>query len=480
MLGIAAIVVYVKQNKPAEPVKKDEKKEEPIPEPAPGPIPIVPKDDKDKGKVDPKAKDKIDPKKPKDPDPKPKDPEAKKEKLPPEPPPRATFGFPPTVKTFSFAPLAAKPEATDRALSVASDLDTAFENVKAVYPPRRKADDMIMVVRTAAADKWAIEVYSGTSGRKAERIEVTGAVQFTDVSADRKQVLAVVGTSATVWNLTDKTKLLDAADVYADKPEHKKAGLAAAVFLGQTDSREYGPTGKLLLVSTAGAVSVYDIKTKATTGEYAPPGGGPGQLVLGRSLAVNTQSIGVVMDLDGVLHDIDASGAVSLERKIDIGGRVVKSLGLAAERGKGRILYAFELDKNGKSERGVMYLPLGASDMKGVRLLRWPDAAGEPTGAFLAHTETGGVTSANGVVLFETHRNGQQFNPLGLARADKGLLATGDEDNLWYVIPDPAKADASFFRGVALPLDDFAALGQVFRQGKPLATLKLDKTGLAK
>ena len=52
--------------------------------------------------------------------------------------------------------------------------------------------------------------------------------------ADRRQVLAVVGTAATVWDLENKTKLLDAADVYADRPDHKAAGLVRRSSAGRS------------------------------------------------------------------------------------------------------------------------------------------------------------------------------------------------------------------------------------------------------
>lgn len=478
-LGAVAVVVVIKQRKPAEPTKKEEKPAEEqfsevpfAPPPAPVvPPPVVPPKD-DTGKADLK---------PKEPDPKPKAVEPKPKEKAPGPKGRSAFALPAGAKALAFDKMAAAPAVTDRPSGMTADLDTPIASIKAVYPPHGRDDDLVAFVSLDGADAHAFDVYSGVSGRRADRVEVTGRPNFTDVTADRRQGLAVFGTQATVWDLTTKEKLLDAADVYAGKPDHQKAGLAAAAFLGDADARVTAATGKLLLVSAAGAVSVYDTKAKAITGEYAVPGVPPGSLTPGRSLAVYGGGVGVVVAVGSALHDVAAAPKVEAKRTIDLGGTPARALALAAAR-DGRILFAFDLDAAG--DRGVLYLPHGATDTKGTRWFRWPRTADEPTGAFFGHPEAAGVSTAGGdgpaVVLFDTSREGKWLAPLGIARAAQGLIATGGDEWLWYAVPDPAKPGASLFRGLSLPINGFAALAAAGRAGRAVPTFRLDASGLAK
>ncbi|MBN9119825.1 MAG: hypothetical protein J0I06_11810, partial [Planctomycetes bacterium] len=367
-LGVVAAVVYIKNNRkpPEAEVKKDEKKEEPPP--------VVPPDPPrpDAPKVDPKAEpSKVEPKVDPKVEPKPKDkvdPKAEPPKVEPvrpkDPgPTRATIALPPNLKTFSVAGLPAKPSQADRPRG-GGTLDAPAAGVRRVFPPFDKTADTCVLVQTSAplmgkGEKLVLDSYGPSGNRVPDaRIEYDGdgspdPIADLYASGDGAHFLAAVDGKLHVWALADKKKLADGLDPYADKPEHAKAGLAAAFLTTKP--------GVVVTVSTAGAVHLYDVLNRKTVSEFVPPNGAPGRVALGRSAAKAGGNGSVAVAVGGVLYQLEAKEGLRELRKYDLTGDVGRSLGLAVSGTPGRLLYAFETapDKSGKKDLAVFGLPLG-------------------------------------------------------------------------------------------------------------------------
>lgn len=483
LLGIAAVVIHVRGvRKDAEQAREwareQAKKEEP-------PAPIVPPDPVPPPKVeppknpDPKPKDK-------DPDPKPKDknpdPKTKPKDKDPDPPPgsRPTIALP-RLKPFTVAALPAAPAAADRPRA-RTDFEAPLAAIKRVFPPPDpKTGDACVLIQTNAGfngkgEKLALDSYGPAGNRiPAARIEYDGdssTVPIADLAASPKGVFFLAATAGklTVWAVADKSKVADAVDPYADKPEHAKAGLAAAYFAAD-------PT-QVVTVSTAGAVLLYDLPTRKAVSEFVPPHGVPGKVAQGLSVARADRHESVAVAVAGAVYQVRAAPGLEVVRKFDLEGDVGRSLGLAVSGTPGRLLYAFETapDKAGKKEKAVLGLPLGDTAKHVLHPI--PATAGEPKGALWANETTGGVILERGVLLFDDDEG--KFVPLLVAQPVGPALYYGDEKFFWYVVPDPKAATKSVLVALSVEFNDRADFQRNYGANQPLRTVRLDANGLAK
>jgi hypothetical protein len=475
-LGIVAVVMYVKNNKkePEQQAKKDEKKDE-----APPPMPPV-----QPAPPDPKPKDKNPDPKSKDPDPKPKDPEPKPKDPDPGPAPaltRPALDLGKKLRSFTVGPLPPMTEAADppRAGMV---LEVPLASVKRVFPPfDPKSADTFVLIQTntgfnGKGEKLALDSYGPAKNLVATvRIEYDGdgsPVPIADLSASPAgaHFLAVTGGKLHVWSVADKKKIADGVDPYAEKPEHAKAGLAAAFFSA-------ADLNQVVTVSTAGAVLLYDLTTNKAVSEFIPPNGAPGKVAFGLSVAKADGNGSVVIAVAGGLYQVKAVPGLEVLRKYDLGGDVGRSLGLAVSGTPGRLLYVFETvpDKVGKKDKAVIGLPLG--DKAKHILYAFPASAGEPKGALWANGIAGGVATDRGVLWFDDDEG--KFLPMFLTQSAGGQYF-GDERYFWYVVAHPKEPGKSGLVALSVPFNDFGEYLNSFAKNQPLRAVKIDGNGLSK
>jgi hypothetical protein len=358
-------------------------------------------------------------------------------------------------------------------------LDAPLMAVKRVFPPPnpKTADTCVLIQTSAGAggtgEKLALDSYGPAGNRvPTARIEYDGdglAVPIADLHTTPTGTffLAAVGGKLHVWALADKSKLADGISPYADKPEHAKAGLAAAFFSPEDPNL-------VVTVSTAGAVLLYDLGAKKAVSEFVPPNGAPGKVALGQSVAVANGHGSVAVAVAGVLYQVKAAPGLERLREYDLGD-VARSIALAVHGTPGRLLYVFETvpEKAGKKEKAILGLPLG--DGAKPIIFKFPDAVGEPKAALWAN-EAGGVVVDRGVVWFNDDEN--RFLPLLFTQPPAGGQYAGDEKYFWYAIPHPKEATKSVVVGLAVPFADFAKYQKNY-PSQPLRAAKIDHNGLA-
>lgn len=459
---VAGVLIYLANNKPGEQAKNDKKDEKKLDPPSNEPTPAPP------SPTEPTTKDK----------------DATKANKGTTPGgnkatkgPKAGGGTMLSLgqaKALALPPKPAAPKMVTEPASNPVPLTVPFAEVRRLFAPGKAEGDVGVAWKSAAGfqgagEKITLSLFSPTSGTETAKVEADSdglPDPACDLSADGGTFVFGNRTSGkvTVWDVRKKSKKLDAFDPYKDKPEHKAAKLAA-VYLTE-------PPDKLITVTTAGAVHVWDVATKAEAGEYVPPKAAAGKVTAGRGAAAMTNRQGVVVAVGGVVHAVTAVGGVNGTQVADLGGDVGKSLALAMSP-SGRVVYAFETDDNGKKEKAVVDL----SEGKLGKVLRWPAEAGEPVAAGWVGDAVAAVATSQGAVVW-FDGDGGGFNPLGVARTpeDKGLHAAGDYH--WSLLP--AAGDAKRCVAVSLALPP-AGVGDPLTPAarRPVASLVLDLKGLS-
>ncbi|HEY1186218.1 MAG TPA: hypothetical protein VGE74_01115 [Gemmata sp.] len=455
-LAIAAGVVYMRNNRPPE-VKKEEKKEEPSAAIPPDvPTPVAPKDKE----PDPKPKDK-------EPAPKPTDTKPK-DKEPGPPPTRPAVVLDGKFRAIAVSKEPTKVEPADRASEQPYIVEAPFASVVRVFPPfDPKTSDAHLVTRVGA--RFALDAFSPSSGKRVSRLEFAADPQpLCDLTATATdgQFLAVSAGRVTVWALAGQKKLADAVDPYADKPDHARDGLAAVFFANAP--------GQIVTVSTAGAVHLFDLTTKAVVSEFVPPHGAKGAVAAGG--AVSRAGDGsIVLAVGGIVYQIKSAPNLERVRAYDLGGDV-KPLAIGSAGAPGRLVFAFETEVKGKKgkERVLLYLPIGAPRPTFFLL---PAAAGTPTGAFWANDTDAGVVTERGVVWFDEDED--KFGPVVMTKPVSGGLYAGARTRFWYVVPRSSNAAQSVLVPLTVPFGD-AAEFRGTDANKPLRVVRIDQNGLSK
>jgi len=378
------------------------------------------------------------------------------------------------AKALELPPKPADPKTRTEPTSSPVPVTVPFDMVRRLFPPEKNGADIGVAWRSAAGfqgagEKITLSVFSPTSGFETGKVEADGdglPDAACDLSADSGTfAIGHRGTGkVTVWDVRKKAKKLDAFDPYKDKPEHKAAKLAA-VYLTE-------PPDRVVTVTTAGAVHVWDVATKAEAGEYVPPRAAAGKVVAGRGAAALANRQGVVVAVGGAVYSVNAVGAVGGGEVAELGGDVGKSLALAASP-SGRVVYAFETDADGKKERAVAHLSAG----KLGSVFRWPADAGEPTAASWSGDQSAAVTSGSGAgVVFDGEEG--RFRPQAVVRAagDKAAVAAAD-GGLWALQPATADGKQCVALEIALPLPPTGDVDTP-PDRRPVASMLLDLRGL--
>ncbi|MBP3955214.1 hypothetical protein J8F10_07960 [Gemmata sp. G18] len=349
-------------------------------------------------------------------------------------------------------------------------LETEFDLVRRAFPPfDPKTADTFVVVRTGT--NFALDAYSPSSRVRVSRLEFTAdpvePIWDLHSSATATRFLAASGGKLTVWDLEGNTKLADAVDPFAGKPDHQKDGLAAAFFAPQPD--------QIVTVSTAGAVHLFDVRRGATVSEFIAPRGARGKVILGASVARAAGGGSIVLVVGGVLYQIKAGAALDRLRVHDLGGEV-KPLAVAASGTPGRLLLTLETKGKGKKDRALFYLPLGAESRPVTSL--WPPGAGAPKGALWVNDTSAGVITESGVVWFSDDQN--KFGPVVVTRPAGGGLYFGAGNLFWFVVPHPSNPARSVLVPQAVPFGDTFEFRGAAEANEPLRVLRIDPNGLAK
>ena len=379
------------------------------------------------------------------------------------------------AKALELPPKPADPKTRTEPSERPLQLAAPFAEAKRFFPPEKSGADIGVAWRSAtgfqgAGEKITISLFSPTSGTETAKLEADGdgqAEPACDLSADSGTfAIGHRGSSkVTVWDVRKKAKKLDAFDPYKEKPEHKTAKLAA-VYLTE-------PPDRVVTVTTAGAVHVWDVATKAEVGEYVPPRAAVGKVVAGRGAAALANRQGVVVAVGGAIYSVNAVGVVGGGEVASLDGDVGKSLAVAVSPG-GRVVYAFETDADGKRERAVAHL----SEGKLGAVFRWPADVGEPTAASWSGDQAAVVSAGPGAgVVFDGEEG--RFRPQAAVRAagDKAAVLATD-GGLWALQPAATDAKACVALGVALPLPPTGDLTTP-PDRRPVASMVLDLKGLA-
>lgn len=467
-LGITAVIIFQQSRQADEQAKQDKKAVQPAPAPNdPNPPPI--------------AKD---PEPPPSPQQKEPEPEPKPQPKPPAPGMRPAVVFN-RLGTFTISPLPDKLQLDDKPTpEQIRHLETPLSTIKRIFPPADPATgDTFVLSQTAAAvgdtgEKLALDTYGPAGSRFAEaRIEYTGdgliePIADVHASADGAFFLTAVGGKLQVWSLGDKpTKIADGISPYAEKPEHAKAGVAAAFFAANPK--------QVILVSTAGGVLLYDIETRKPIKDFLPPHGMPGKVFLNRSIAKAPDGESIVVAVAGVVYQIAAKPDLSVLRKYDLGGDVEESKALAVSGTPGRLLYVFTTlrDKMNRQDVVILGLPLG--DAAKPVTYRFPGGAvGEPKSAIWAGEEFGGVTTERGVIWFDDHEG--KFVPLVMTQVPTTGLYSSGKNHFWYTVPHAQDENKCTLLGLSMPFNSFAEFQKSGGSNRPLRTVQIDHRGLSK
>jgi hypothetical protein len=359
-------------------------------------------------------------------------------------------------------------ETVDNAVAVA----VPFADVRRFFPPEKANADIAVVWVSnkgfqGAGEKLTLTRFSPQSGAEVVKLEVDGDGSpdpACDVSADGK--LFAVGNRGTgkltVWDVMGKKKLIDGHDVYAGKAEHKAAKLAA-VYLTE-------PPDRVVTVTTAGAVHVWEVATAAAAGEFVPPKAAAGKVQPGRGVAPLPNRQGVVVAVGGTVYRVSTAGSVGGGPAAELGGDVGRSLALAASP-EGRVVYAFETDADGKKEQAV----IGLHDGKKSKAVRLPADAGEPVAAAWCGDATASVATKTGAaVWFDAENDGFTAQVLVRAPDDKAVHAGGDTH--WTLFPLPSDPKRCAAVEVAPPPGGIG--GEIGGGRPPPATVVVKTEGL--
>lgn len=398
-------------------------------------------------------------------------------KLPPAPGPAnvgqprvASPGLPlPANRTFTFRPLAAKPELIQRP-TFTLPIDLPFASVRRVFPPANQNIDTVVVWQSrepfqGAGERLAADWFSTGTGRRIGRVEFDGDNRpevVCDVSADGELFAAASSGKVTVWKLADQTKLLDAFDPYADKPDHKKAGLAA-VYLTVMPLR-------LVTVTAGGAVHVWNPETKQLVHGFEPRFLNTG-MIRPVGTAIDPGRSVVTVAFGRTIYHVWVSPDGKPMGQTEVPYQVNRVIGVATTGTPGKVLYVFE---GANQEIGV-----AAATPEGKQAVwKWPAGVGDPVGAGWASNQVAVVgTSTGGAVWFDFEEGillplAQVIVPGGKARHFPV------EASHWYLLPADASGAKCVLAELGMPPDGFIDYREAAEKKLPAYTLRLDATGL--
>jgi hypothetical protein len=460
--AVGGVVVFNNRQTPAEQAKEDEK-------PGETPAPAPP------GAGDEKGKDGSAPKREKGTNPKDKGAAPKAEPKRPAPAaPAGKYLLPPGARALRIRDAGARTELTQEPSGTPIEVEVPSPAVRRFFAADDRVNrDVVVVWQVREGEpgaRFGVDTYSPTTGQRVGRFEYDGdgPGPKCDVSADGKLFAAVTaGGTVGVWNVADRSPVLEGFDPYADKPEHKKAGLAA-VFLAAEGNH-------LVTVSSAGAVHLVDTATRKPLAEFVPPDGTAGRVVAGKNVAADADRRSVVLAVGGIIYQVEAAAGLHVAWKLDLGGAVDRPLGIAAAGVPGRIALAVELGPDDEKQRALLFCLPNERPV----VYRLPVDAGEPAGVNWSGTSLAVVPTARGALWVQV--DDKVFVPLAMADcpAARGLHAA-TESYHWYLVGDPKDKDRSRLLALSLPPARFLDFLRAAEKKEPLESPRLDEKGLWK
>lgn len=375
-------------------------------------------------------------------------------------------------KAIAFPAKPAAPKLVAEAITKGIPIEVAFAEVRRFFPPQKAEADIGVVWRSnagfqGAGEKITLSRFSRT-GLEIAKLEADGdggADAACDLSADGKRFAVGhrVNNKVTVFDVAAKTRLIDGFDPYAALPDKKDVKLAA-VFLTE-------PPDRLVTVSSAGVVHVWDIATKAPAGTFAPARPTPGKVATGRAAAAAPNRQSVVVAAGGVVYQVATVGPVGGSPLGELGGDVGRSLALAVSP-SGKVIYGFETDADGKKDQALALLGGGAP-----KIVRLPADAGEPVAAGWCADVAGAVWTKGGcAACFVAEEGAFAVGVLVLTPEGKGVHAAADNHWTLYALPGDGKRCAAV--EIGLPPD---GIGDqlIPADRRPPATVVLGTEGLS-
>jgi hypothetical protein len=395
-------------------------------------------------------------------------------------PDRALAVIPNSTRPINLQMPRAKPEVFVEPNAPPVPIDVEFDKVRRLLAPGRADLDIGVVweregVPNTPGNKLVLDVCR-PSGTRQYTIEFTGdgkPVPAADLSDDGRYFAHGDGSKVTVWKVEDKSKVVDAWDVYAALPAQQKAGLAAVYFPMTPKEKKDLPPDRLVTVATDGAVHLWDLAAKTQLGGFVPPRGRPNRVVEGRGVALSQTRHFVVVAVGGTVYKMTFESGLDHTQLADLEGDVPVSLGVATY-GETTV-YAFETGE--KKERAVMLINRGGK----YKTWRWPEAAGQPVGVGWVSGDLVAVSTARGAaVMFDYNDENFTFLPkyAVLPAEGKGAIHVTTDVCHWYLIPKPNDPKGCMLVQVSPP-----AGGGLFdepNKGGGIPQGRLDVRGLAK
>lgn len=308
--------------------------------------------------------------------------------------------------------------------------------------------------------KDAVDVYSVSTGRQSAHFElpadgITGPRAF-DLSPDGNRVaVELPAGKVTVFDVDSKEKLLDGVDPFAGSPA-PRAGLAGVKFVGSPDV--------LAAVDKAGAVDLWDVKTKARTAGGRPAGAAGGAApalsdVASQPLWLFTQ--GAVTEVSAQTGEPGVSVTVSDPAGAPLG------VAIDSTGHKGAAVF-----RDAGTAHGFAVLDLRPGKYAVTDKLVLPEKAGVPAGVSLLGT---GVVAAvqladrSACLVFDAEHKVPAFYIKSATGAQVKHFGDAEGDRLWWVLPAAADGKKSLLVSVDANFDDYQTLvAEAETKKKPL------------
>jgi hypothetical protein len=351
--------------------------------------------------------------------------------------------------------------------------------VKRVFAPaNRREQDVVVVSQTnpgfnGKGERLAVDVHSGAGGGRIFRFEYDGDGKDVkcDVSADMKFFAAVgPGDKITVWKLADGSKVFDGPDPFVKAPPAERKSELVAIFFSKS-------AAELVAVYSDGELTMFGVADKLPRGASAATlDPATGRRITGKNVAVDESHTAVILAVGDTVYQrtIDGGGTLAAG-KLELGGQAGRSLGIGAVGTgtggtTGRLVYAFETDKKAK---GLLLSMPGDKPS----YVRWPEAAGEPTGVMWAGTRFVVISTDKGALYLDAEE--KKFTPVAFAELAGGRVPhAANESGHWYVTADPADPNKSLV--VELTTDSLSDFKNTLEGKKDPPTVRLDEKGLSK
>ena len=322
-----------------------------------------------------------------------------------------------------------------------------------------------------AGAKDAVDVYSVSTGRPSAHFElpadgISGPRGF-DLSPDGNRVaVELPAGKLTVFDVDSKEKLLDGIDPFAGSPT-PRAGMAGVKFVGSPDV--------VAVVDKAGAVDLWDVKSKARTASGRAAGASGGSPPALPDLAAQQLWLfaqGAVTEVSAQTADPGVSVTVADPAGAPLG------VAIDATGRKGAAVF-----RDSGTAHGLAVLDLRPGKYTVTDKLALPEKAGVPSGvSLLGAGSVAAVQLADrsACLVFDAEHKVPAFYIKAASGPAVKHFGDADADRLWWALPDGADGKKSLLVSVDANFDDYQMLVAEAQSGKKPLYLTPRADGLAK